>query len=259
MLRFSANLSLLFQELPFLQRFEAARCHGFDAVEIQFPYEEPAERVRVAAVEAGLPVVLINAPIGPDPRSGGIACRAEHASVFRSELTRAAEYAQALGAPHVNVLAGRCTPAEHSACVARLGDALRLAGEVLRGAGARPVLEVINPLDVPGYCVPDYDLAARVLAGVPAAALQFDVYHAARVGLSPSAAFAAALPLTAHVQFSDCPGRHEPGTGELDFPSLFASIDASGYAGTLGAEYIPSRPTPETLGWLTQARRRVPG
>lgn len=256
-LRFCANLSVLFQELPLLERFQAARQGGFDAVEIQFPYELPAQVLRAAAQHAQLPVVLINAPIGPEPRRMGLACRTEEAVRFRSELRRAAEYASVLGVPWVNVLAGRCRPEEQTGALARLEASLHLAVEVLAPSGAHPLLEVINPLDVPGYCMTSFEQAAQLLGRCPGAALQFDIYHAARLGLDPAATLAAMGSLTAHVQFADCPGRHEPGTGTLDFPALFSQIDASDYRGALGAEYLPSGPTAQTLGWLTRARRHA--
>jgi hydroxypyruvate isomerase len=250
-LRYSANLSLLFRELPLIERFEAARACGFDAVEIQFPYEYPAAALRAAAARAGLPIVLINAPIGPDPASAGIACRKECGPLYREALERACEYAGVLGVPCVNVLAGRCAESEREACLAVLTERLGLAAEVLASVGARALLEPINPLDVPGYCVADFDLARGVLARCGShIGLQFDIYHAARLGLEPIGAFTAVGAHTAHVQFADCPGRHEPGTGRVPFAQVFAAIEASGYGGFVGAEYHPSGRTADSLAWL---------
>ena len=251
MLKFSANLSLLFREQPLLERFAAARAAGFDAAEIQVPYEAPAAAIASAAAEASLPVVLINAPLGPDAHSPGMACRPEHRLVFRESLERAAEYAEALRAPCVNVLAGLSIPTEREQCIVQLTENLALAAETLGRVGARPLLEVINPHDVPGYCVASFDLAMQILSrSDPRAGLQFDIYHAARLGLDPAAAFEAVRDCVAHIQFADHPGRHEPGTGTLDFVRIFGQIDASGYAGWVGAEYHPSVGTPESLGWL---------
>ena len=250
MLNFSANLSLLFREQPLLERFGAARAAGFGAAEIQIPYEAPAAVIAHAAREASLPVVLINAPLGPD-RSPGMACRPEHRTAFRESLERAAEYAEILRAPCVNVLAGLAAPAERERCIEQLTEHLSLAAEVLGRVGARPLLEVINHYDVPGYCVASFDLAVEILARTdPRAGLQFDVYHAARLGLEPATAFEAVRARVAHIQFADSPGRHEPGTGKLDFERIFARIDRSGYAGWLGAEYHPSARTTDSLGWL---------
>lgn len=259
MLRFSANLSLLFRELPLLERFAAARGAGFEAAEIQVPYEVPAAELARASADAGLPLVLINAPMGPDPGSPGMACRPERRIVFRESLDRAAEYVDALRVPCVNVLAGRAAPGERGDCLPQLVEHLSLAAEVLSRVGARPLLEPINPLDAPDYCVPSFDLAAEVLARCdPRVGLQFDVYHAARIGLEPDAAFTAARKRVAHIQFADVPGRHEPGTGTLDFERIFAAIARDGYAGWVGAEYHPLGRTLDSLGWM-RSKPRPPG
>ncbi len=252
MIRFSANLSLMFRELPLLERFGAAREAGFQAVEIQVPYELPAQQLARAADAAGTPVILFNAPMGPDRTSPGMACRREHREIFRAELDRAAEYARALRTPCINVLAGRAAPEERAECLAQLAEHLSLAAEVFDAAGARALLETVNPLDAPGYCVPSFDLATEVLSRCdPRVRLQFDVYHAARLGLEPDAAFAAVRDRVAHVQFADCPGRHEPGTGTLPFQRIFGAIEQSGYGGWVGAEYHPStHRTADSLGWL---------
>jgi hydroxypyruvate isomerase len=252
LIRFCANLSLMFRELALLERFGAARAAGFGAVEIQVPYELEAAALARAAGAAGIGIVLINAPMGPDRTAPGMACRPEHRDLYRTQLARAAEYAHALGVPCVNVLAGRAAPQEREACLAQLVENLSLAAEVLAGAGARPLLETVNPFDAPDYCVPTFELAAEVLARCdPRVALQFDVYHAARLGLEPDAAFAKFQPLVRHVQFADVPGRHEPGTGTLPFERIFGAIESSGYSGWVGAEYHPSTArTADSLGWL---------
>lgn len=255
-LKFSANLSLLYRELPLIERLAAARSDGFEAAEIQVPYEIASSELARAAADAGLPIILINAPMGPEPRAPGMACRPEHRNAFRAALGRAAEYAAALGTPSINVLAGRAAAQEHETCIAQLIEHLTLAAEIFAPVGARALLEVVNPLDAPEYCVPSFDLAAHVLARTdPRVRLQFDVYHAARLGLAPAAAFLAARASVGHVQFADCPGRHEPGTGELPFGEIFSAIARSGYAGWVGAEYHPSSErTPDSLEWL-RARR----
>ncbi len=252
MIRFSANLSLMFRELPLLERFAAAREAGFGAVEIQVPYEFPAERLARAAEAAGTPVVLINAPMGPDRAAPGMACRPEHREIFRSELNRAAEYARALRTPCINVLAGRAAPEERTECLEQLTEHLSLAAEVFDAAGARALLEPVNPFDAPGYCVPSFELAADILSRCDRRVrMQFDIYHAARLGLEPDAAFANVRERVAHIQFADSPGRHEPGTGTLAFERIFSAIDRSDYGGWIGAEYHPSGSrTVDSLGWL---------
>jgi hydroxypyruvate isomerase len=254
MLKFSANISVLFRELPLLQRFAAARESGFAAVEIQVPYEVPAAALASAAAAAGVSIVLINAPMGPD-RSPGMACRREHRELFSAELDRAVEYAAALQVPCVNVLAGRAAAHERPECLAQLSESLASSATALAAVGARVLLEPINPLDVPDYCVPNFELAAHVLAPLGGrVGLQFDIYHAARLGLQPELAFEQYAPLISHVQFADAPGRHEPGTGTLPFRRIFQGIEQSGYRGWLGAEYHPSGASDSSLGWLREYR-----
>ena len=250
----SANISLLFREIPLLERFAAARAAGFPTVEIQIPYEHSAAALTRAARAADVAVILINAPMGEDPRSLGTASLASRAVQFRAELERAAEYAQALGARMVNVLAGRAEPQDQGAALQRLTANLQLAAEVLGAVDAQPLLEVINPINAPGYCVPDFELADRVLQSTDArAGLQFDVYHAAMLGLDPAPTFTRYLPRIRHVQFADCPGRHEPGTGKLDFRAIFRTIRESAYAGWVGAEYHPATATAASLDWMPDA------
>jgi hydroxypyruvate isomerase len=254
MLGFSANISLLFREIPLLERFAAARAAGFPTVEIQNPYECSLAALTSAARAAEVDVILINAPMGEDPRTFGTASLAGRDAQLRRELERAAEYAHGLGARMVNVLAGRAQPDEHTAAVQRLTDNFALAADILGRANAAPLLEVINPVNAPGYCVTDFALAARVLAASDArAGLQFDVYHAAMLGLDPAQAFTRYLPHIRHVQFADHPGRHEPGSGTLDFKQIFSTIRASGYRGWVGAEYHPAGGTAAGLGWLREA------
>jgi hydroxypyruvate isomerase len=249
----SANISVLFRELPLLERFAAARAAGFLTVEIQNPYEYPAATLTSAARAANVEVILINAPLGEDPRTFGTACLPDRAALFRAELERAADYAHALGTRMVNVLAGRTAPPDRSGALRRLTDNLALAAQILSQVNARPLLEVINPVNAPDYCVPDFESAAAILeASDSRAGLQFDVYHAAMLGLDPAQAFTRQLPRIRHVQFADSPHRHEPGTGNLDFGNIFRTIRDSGYDGWVGAEYHPIATTTAGLGWLRE-------
>src|SRR3984957_1853241 len=151
MVGLSANISVLFRELPLLERFAAARAAGFLTVEIQNPYEHPAATLTSAARAAGVRVILINAPMGADPRTFGTASLPDRAALFRAELEQAADYAHALGTPLVNVLAGRAAPAQRPAALQRLTDNLAIAARILGAANARPLLEVINPVNAPDY------------------------------------------------------------------------------------------------------------
>jgi hydroxypyruvate isomerase len=253
MVGLSANISMLFRELPLLERFAAARAAGFLTVEIQNPYEHPAGTLTSAARAADVEVILINAPLGEDPRTFGTASLPDRAAMFRAELERAADYAHTLGARMVNVLAGRAAPPERPGALRRLTDNLALAAQILGQANARPLLEVINPVSAPDYCVSDFESAAVILdAGDSRVGLQFDVYHAAMLGLDPAQAFTRQLPRIHHVQFADHPQRHEPGTGSLDFTGIFRAIRDSGYDGWVGAEYQPLAATAAGLGWLRE-------
>jgi hydroxypyruvate isomerase len=253
MVGLSANISMLFRELPMLERFAAARAAGFPTVEIQNPYEHPAAALTSAARAADVEVILINAPMGADPRTFGTASLPDRAALFRAELERAADYAHTLGTRMVNVLAGRAAPADRPGALRRLTDNLGLAAQMLGRVNARPLLEVINPVNAPDYCVSDFETAAAILdASDCGAGLQFDVYHAAMLGLDPAQAFMQQRPRIRHVQFADNPHRHEPGTGSLDFTAIFRTIRDSGYEGWVGAEYHPSGATTAGLGWMRE-------
>jgi hydroxypyruvate isomerase len=252
---FAANLSLLFREVPLLERFAAARAAGFGTVELQFPYAEPLRDLVAASREAGLGVALINAPVPPDAPYG-LACLAERAAEFRDGLERAVEYATALGAGRINVLAGQGGDRATGDCRRRLVAALLEAVERVAPSGIEVLLEFLNPADVPGYAVPDLEAVEQVLdACGTRVGLQFDVYHVARAGLDPATALAAVLPRVRHVQFADTPGRHEPGTGVLEFEPIWELLRSAGYGGHVAAEYRPSRTTVETLGWLHDWQR----
>jgi hydroxypyruvate isomerase len=251
MVGLSANISVLFRELPLLERFAAARAAGFLTVEIQNPYEHPAATLTSAARAAAVTVILINAPMGADPRTFGTASLPDRSALFRAELEQAAEYANALGTPLVNVLAGRAAAPQRSGALRRLTDNLAFAAQILGPANARPLLEVINPVNAPDYCVSDFESATAILdASDSRVGLQFDVYHAAMLGLDPAQAFTRLLPRIRHVQFADHPHRHEPGTGSLDFHGIFRTIHDSGYDGWVGAEYHPIAATVAGLGWM---------
>ena len=255
-MKIAANISLLFKELPLLERFDAARQAGFDGIEIQFPYAETAEALRRAAATAALPVVLINAPVIPGSHPMGCAARPELRREFRAQLPQLKEYAEALGARFVHVLAGRCANAlERDRYEDAYVENLLLAAQTL-GARAQVLIEVLNALDVPGYFLDGFNRAQAVIARCAGAiALQFDVYHAARMDLSPSLELSRLLPLVKHVQIADAPGRHEPGSGNIDFKSIRETLRGGEYSGWLGAEYQPQGSTASGLGWLAQWRR----
>ena len=251
--KFCANLSLLFTELPFLDRFAAAARAGFSAVECQFPYALPATAIAEALQYNRLRMVLFNLPAGNwEAGERGIAVLPQRVAEFRAGVERAIEYAQTLDCHQCNALAG--IPA--SDCSVELAERtlienLHDAAERLQAAGIRLLLEPLNTHDVPGFFVNRAAQAMRLIDGVAHdnLFLQHDVYHAARMGDDPAAILATHPSRIAHLQIADCPGRHEPGSGGIDFRALFEQIDRSGYPGWIGAEYIPRAGTEAGLSW----------
>lgn len=259
-MRIAANISLMFGEMPLLSRFAAARDSGFDGVEIQFPYSESPEALERAVEDAGIPVVLMNAPIVPGTHPAGIAGRPELREDFRAQLPMICAYAQALGAPLVHVLAGRCSAAdEREFCRDTYVDNLLFAASVLGTHGVQVLIEALNPHDVPNYLVNSLADAQSILERCNGrVGLQFDAYHVARMGLDPAAELERLLPVVRHVQFADAPGRHEPGTGCVSFEPIIAVLERAGYCGWLGAEYVPRSTTAAGLRWLRAWRVRPP-
>ena len=256
--RFAANLSLLFTEVPFLDRFERAARAGFEAVECQLPYAHPAAEIRARLDAHGLRMVLHNLPAGDwDAGERGIACLPGREAEFRAGVERAIEVAQALGVPQLNALAGRAPAgAERAALHATLAANLRFAARRLRGAGLRLLIEPINGFDMPGFFLDRPSQAFSLLdeLGEDNLYVQYDCYHAHRTEGRLAATLAAELPRIAHVQVADHPGRHEPGSGEIGYAALFAELDRLGYAGWVGAEYLPADGTEAGLGWLDGVR-----
>lgn len=252
--RFAANLTMLFTELPFLERFEAAAKAGFRAVEFLFPYEFAAEEIAARLKGNGLELVLHNLPAG-DWAAGerGIGCLPARVAEFREGVGRAIEYATALECPKINCLAG-IRPADVTAEAARgtLVENLGFAAERLGAAGIELLLEPVNSRDVRGFFVDRSALALGIIDEVGAGnlKLQYDIYHAQVLEGDLAATIERELARIGHLQLADNPGRHEPGTGEINFPYLFQRIDALGYAGWIGCEYKPVTTTEAGLGWL---------
>ena len=248
MLRFAANLSLLFQELPYLDRFSAAAEAGFEAVEILFPYELAAKDTRRALLAHGLELVLINAP--PPSYAGkerGFAAVPGLEDRFRYDLRRALRYAGELRAGTIHLMAGATdAPEAMETFVANLRHACDEA------PNQRFTIEPLNQKDQPGYALSDFDLGAEIVARVdrPNLGLQYDSYHAQVIHGDALAVWERVRPHVTHVQIGDAPNRTEPGSGEIDFTALFAAIEASGYDGWISAEYHPTtRRTDSSLGW----------
>lgn len=248
---------MLFTEAPLLERFERAARAGFTAVELQFPYDTPAEQLQQALFRNKLALVLHNLPAG-DRTAGerGIACHPDRIEEFRKDVDTALAYAAVLGAPQLNCLAG-IRPANVPAETARrvLVDNLRFAATRLKAQGLKLLIEPINTHDIPGFFLSGTRQALDLIAetGADNLFLQYDVYHMQRMEGELANTLAAHLDKIAHIQIADTPGRHEPGTGEINFDFLFAHLDRIGYAGWVGCEYTPAATTEAGLGWMPRS------
>lgn len=255
--RFAANLGWLFTEHEFLDRFEAAANAGFRAVEFAQPYEWPAAEIRARLDAHGLECILVNLPMGDRTKGDfGIACRPGREAEFRGSVALGIQYAQALGVPKLNCVAGTVAPGEDRTLLRKtLVSNLRYAAREFKAAGLDLVVEPINDRDNPGFFLPRSPGAAEVIAEVaePNFFLQCDLYHTVTMGDDPAAILDRHWDVIRHIQFADAPGRHEPGTGNIDFAPLFAQIDAKGYQGWVSAEYKPSRRTEDTLSTFLPA------
>ena len=253
--KFAANLTMLFNEVPFLDRFERAARAGFTAVEFLFPYAWTPAEIEARLDAHGLQLVLHNLPAGDwDAGERGIACHPDRVAEFRAGVDRAIAYATALGVPQLNCLAGKA-PAGVDAAVLRrtLVDNLRFAAAALQRAGLKLLIEPINTYDIPGFYLNRTAQALSIMdeVGSDNLFLQYDIYHMQRTEGELAATMQKQLARIAHLQLADNPGRNEPGTGEINYRFLFQHIDAIGYTGWIGCEYKPKTTTTAGLGWLS--------
>ena len=270
--RFAANLSFLYQELPFLDRFEAAARDGFAGVECLFPYDLAPQEVRAAAEAQGLRIALINAPPG-DWAAGerGLASMARRDEDFRDSIERGLDYAHRVNSPRLHVLAGLLPPqADREAAIARYETRLRWAAEQGARAGITLMIEAINPHDMPGYLLQRQDEAHAIVERIGSGHLkvQMDLYHCERVEGDVVAQVRRHLPTgrVGHFQIAGVPGRHEPDEGTLDWRRVLSVIDeialATRWDGWIGCEYRPRRGampggTSAGLGWLLETPRAI--
>lgn len=251
--RFAANLSMLFRELPLLERFGAARQAGFNAVEVLFPYDEPGNRVQTAIEVNGVHLCLINCP-PPNYAGGerGFAAVPGGEARFEHDFKRVLRYASLLKPQHLHIMAGVTSgPEARDAFVRNLKWAASQAPE------QSLTIEPINPRDMPGYFLNEFDQAAEILdeVGAPNLNLQFDAYHAHQITGDVMKAWNIHGHRAVHIQIARAEGRHEPdNTGAIDYSAFFARLDADGYDGWVSAEYIPEGSTEEGLGWLNAAQ-----
>jgi hydroxypyruvate isomerase len=244
--KLAANLTMLFTEYPLLERFERAAEAGFRGVELLFPYVEQPATVLEALRRNNLELVLFNLPAGDWPAGDrGIAAQPARRGEFATGLKLAVDYAAILRPPRINCLAGKLGSEPNSRDV--LAENVELAGEALDQIGVQLTIEPVNSFDVPDFALPTTQSVLDLIAKTESqnVGLQFDIYHAIRMGEDPFAFIEQHGREIAHIQFADVPGRHQPGSGEIDFARLFQAIDGSGYSGWVSLEYIPEGPTEE--------------
>jgi hydroxypyruvate isomerase len=252
--RFAANLSMMFTEVPFLDRFSAAAAAGFEAVEFLFPYAHAPEEVRERVDAAGVDVVLFNMPPGNwDLGERGLAVYPNRAGEFSASLGNALDYADKLGVPRVHMMAGLASSADQTARSCFM-DALREASDAAGAVGVDVLIEPLNPRDMPGYFLDSFMLAANIITGLNRqnVKLQYDIYHRQILHGDVVRSLEAMLPMIGHIQTAAVPNRSEPGTGELDDAHIFAVLDGLGYSGWVGCEYRPIARTEDGLAWLTE-------
>ena len=256
MTKLAANLTMLFTEQPFLDRFQAAADAGFKAVEFLFPYafdpEQIADRLRAAKLQ----LVLHNLPAGNwDGGERGIACHPDRVAEFRAGVDDAIRYGRALGVKQLNCLVGILPPgvSREAAREVLVGN-LKYAAGKLKEHGIRLLIEPINSFDIPGFFLNTTRQALELIlaTGSDNLFVQYDIYHMQRMEGELANTIKANLSLIAHVQLADNPGRFEPGTGEINYRYLFRFLDEIGYDGWIGCEYKPKAGTKEGLGWIKE-------
>lgn len=254
--RFAANLTLMFNEHPFLDRFAAAADAGFEAVEFLFPYEHQPDAIAERLARHGLTQALFNLPPG-DFAAGerGLAALPDRFEELQAGVETALRYAEATGVTRLHLMAGLADSRDPRAQAA-YRRAVTWTAERLAERNLDLVLEPINARNMPGYFLNDFGAAAALIRDLerPNLKLQFDLYHCQILHGDVTTRLRALMPLIGHVQTASVPDRHEPGTGEMNDAALFAELDRLGYAGFVGCEYIPAAGTVEGLGWFRPYR-----
>lgn len=252
--KFAANLSMLFTELPFLDRFDAAASAGFEGVEFLFPYDYDADDLASRLKANGLTQVLFNLPPGNWAQGDrGIAIYPNLVGEFRESVARAVKYAKVLGCTQLHCLAGTApVGADHRAMRKTYVENLAFAARALADEGMTLLIEAINTRDISGYFLNSTAKAVDVIESVaaPNLRLQYDVYHMQIMEGDLAPTIDKYLAHIGHVQIADTPGRHEPGTGEINFPFIFDHLDRVGYRGWIGCEYKPRGSTYDSLHWF---------
>lgn len=254
MVQFAANLSMLFNEVDFLDRFEASAKAGFKGVEYLSPYDSTADEISEKLRSNGLKQVLFNTPAG-DWAAGerGTACHPDRVDEFRDGVAKAIEYAKVLDCQQLHCMAGIAPGGvDAGALRSTYVDNLKFASAEMEKEGIKCLVEMINTRDIPGFYLNTSKQAEEILQAVGSDNLyiQYDIYHMQIMEGDLAPTMERLLPKIAHMQLADTPGRHEPGTGEINYGFLFAHLDRIGYTGWIGCEYMPASGTLEGLGWM---------
>jgi len=251
--KFAANLTMLFNEVPFMERFDKAGAAKFKAVEFLFPYAFPAADIKAKLDQNKLTLVLHNLPAGNwEAGERGIACLPDRIEEFRKGVANAVQYATVLGVTQVNCLAGKIPEGvSHGVLRTTFIDNLKYAAAELKKANIKLLIEPINTFDIPGFFLSGTQQAIDIITEVGSdnLFLQYDIYHAQRMEGELANSMQKHLAKIAHIQLADNPGRNEPGTGEINYAYIFAMLDRIGYAGWIGCEYKPAATTEAGLGW----------
>ena len=253
--RFSANITFLFKELPLIERFAAAKRAGFGAIEIAFPYDTPVADLKAAKDEAGVDMTVINLPAGDIATNGpGLSAMPGREDDFKRAVDQALPYVETLKPGAINVLAGS-PPVDQlgrERCLDTMAKNCAYAADAFQPAGVRTIIEAINPKDRPNFLVTTTEQSLDVVrrSGHPALGIEYDIYHMAVMGEDVVPQIAKHKDMIGNIQFADTPGRHEPGTGRVDFDAIFPALDRAGWTGYLAAEYLPAGETEDGLGWM---------
>lgn len=258
-LKFAPNLSMLYTEVPFLERFARAAEAGFTAVEFLFPYEFTAQEIAEQLAAHDLQAVLFNSSPGDFSKGErGYTNHPERRDEFRRILTQALEYAERLQVPRIHLMTGNCVPGiPRAAQLQSVFENLAWAAPQAADIGVTLLIEPLNPVDQPFYFVGNTTQGMEIVRGVnhPNVRLQYDVYHAQMSEGNLIQTMRTLLPHIGHIQISDVPGRHQPGLGEINYPAIFATLEQLGYNGYIGLEYHPDGETTESLAWLPRDQR----
>lgn len=252
-LRFCANISMLFNELPLRERFAAAKKNAFSAIEIQFPYEIALLELVQLQKQNDLKIILINVSADDLLQGGeGLAAVPNKQTQFDKALNECLVYAQQLNVECVNVLPGRCFDETlKNNYLHTFKQNLKKAADALHKINVKCTFEAINTIDMPHFLINSPVRMMDVINELnhPNIFMQYDIYHMTKMGRDVCADIAQYYQHIGHIQFADCPGRHEPGTGEINFKAVFEAIEKCGYSGWVGSEYLPSKITQDTLSW----------